>query len=194
MDYADNCDSDVTLDFSVESGYLPTEDIANYCMPADGHREWETCDDRDPEAIRLFNFPNGESSRSWGGSSIIEIAPDSTMHILLETEDGNGGGFIFEATYEGSHDWNEWLACRECTPTKRTAPTSLRASRSDRVDLLHHGQWYHDGTGTFAGSSFDLAHQPVNAFYGLQIGEGANNKNENYGGSASSTRSSWLTV
>ena len=36
------------------------------------------------------------------------------------------------------------------------------------------------GTGTFAGSSFDLAHQPVmNAYYGLQIGEGANNKNEN---------------
>ena len=43
VDYADNCDSDVTLDFSsVESGYLPTDDIANYCMPgrSGGHREW----------------------------------------------------------------------------------------------------------------------------------------------------------
>ena len=34
------------------------------------------------------------------------------------------------------------------------------------------------------GLSFDLQHQPLNAYYGLQIGEGANNKNENYGGSA----------
>ena len=40
------------------------------------------------------------------------------------------------------------------------------------------------GTGAYAGSEFALQHQPLNAYYGLQIGEGANNKNENYGGSA----------
>ena len=81
-----------------------------------------------------------------GGSSIIEIAPDSTMHIVLETEDGNGGGFIFEATYEGGHDWNEWLALPRMHSTRRTAPTSLRVSRcGPRWMLLHHGQWYHDG-------------------------------------------------
>ena len=189
VDYADNCDSDVTLDFSsVESGYLPTEDIANYCMPADPEatENGETCDDRDPEAIRLFNFPNGESfTLVEGGSSIIEIAPDSTMHILLETEDGNGGGFIFEATYEGGHDWNEWLAL-----------PGMHSYKKDCADIFAGieiwTEWIYyimdngtmTGTGTFAGSSFDLAHQPVNAFYGLQIGEGANNKNENYGGSA----------
>jgi hypothetical protein len=40
------------------------------------------------------------------------------------------------------------------------------------------------GTGSLAGTSFELTHQPMNAYYGLQIGEGANNKNENYGASA----------
>jgi hypothetical protein len=189
VEFADNCDSDVTLDFSsVESGYLPTEDIANYCMPADPEAtdNGETCDDRDPEAIRLFNFPNGESfTLVEGGSSIIEIAPDSTMHIVLDTEDGNGGGFIFEATYEGGHDWNEWLAL-----------PGMQNYKKDCADIFPGieiwTEWIYyimdngtmTGTGTFAGSSFDLAHQPMNAYYGLQIGEGANNKNENYGGSA----------
>ncbi|MGB1618456.1 MAG: T9SS type A sorting domain-containing protein, partial [Flavobacteriales bacterium] len=189
VEFADNCDSEVTLDFSsVESGYLPTEDIANYCMPADPEatENGETCDDRDPEAIRLFNFPNGESfTLVEGGSSIIEIAPDSTMHIVLDTEDGNGGGFIFEATYEGGHDWNEWLAL-----------PGMQNYKKDCADIFPGieiwTEWIYyimdngtmTGTGTFAGSSFDLAHQPMNAYYGLQIGEGANNKNENYGGSA----------
>ena len=189
VEYADNCDSDVSLDFSsLESGYLPTEDIANYCMPSDpmAMENGETCDDRDPEAIRLFNFPNGESfTIAPGGSSIIEIAPDSTMHIVLDTEDGNGGGFIFEATYDGGHDWNEWLDL-----------PGMQNYKKDCADIFPGieiwTEWIYyvmangtmTGTGTFAGSSFDLQHQPLNAYYGLQIGEGANNKNENYGGSA----------
>ena len=189
VEFADNCDSDVTLDFSsVETGYLPTDDIANYCMPSDPMAidNGETCDDRDPEAIRLFNFPNGESfTLAPGGSSIIEIAPDSTMHIVLDTEDGNGGGFIFEATYDGGHDWNEWLDL-----------PGMQNYKKDCADIFPGieiwTEWIYyvmangtmTGTGTFAGSSFDLQHQPLNAYYGLQIGEGANNKNENYGGSA----------
>ena len=189
VEYADNCDSDVTLDFSsVESGYLPTEDIANYCMPSDpmAIENGETCDDRDPEAIRLFNFPNGESfTIAPGGSSIIEIAPDSTMHIVLDTEDGNGGGFIFEATYDGGHDWNEWLDLPGMQNYKKDC-----ADIFPGIEIWTEWVYYvmangtMTGTGTFAGSSFDLQHQPLNAYYGLQIGEGANNKNENYGGSA----------
>ena len=189
VEYADNCDSDVTLDFSsVESGYLPTEDIANYCMPSDpmAIENGETCDDRDPEAIRLFNFPNGESfTLVPGGSSIIEIAPDSTMHIVLDTEDGNGGGFIFEATYDGGHDWNEWLDLPGMQNYKKDC-----ADIFPGIEIWTEWVYYvmangtMTGTGTFAGSSFDLQHQPLNAYYGLQIGEGANNKNENYGGSA----------
>jgi len=39
------------------------------------------------------------------------------------------------------------------------------------------------GTGSFEGSEFNLTHQPANAYYGFQVGPGANNKNENYGAS-----------
>ena len=189
VEYADNCDTEVSLDFSsVESGYLPTEDIANYCMPSDPEAiaNGETCDDRDPEAIRLFNFPNGESfTLVDGGSSIVELAPDSTMHITLEATDGNGGGFIFEATYDGGYDWNEWLDLPGMQNYKKDC-----AEIFPGIEIWTEWIYYimdngtMTGTGTFAGSSFELAHQPMNAYYGLQIGEGANNKNENYGGSA----------
>ena len=189
VEYADNCDSEVTLDFSsVEAGYLPTADIANFCMPSDVEAtdNGETCDDRDPEAVRLFNFPGGESfTIVSGGSSIVEMAPDSTMRIVLEVEDGIGGGFIFDATYDGGHDWNEWLDL-----------PGMQNYKKDCADIFPGieiwTEWIYyvmangtmSGTGTFAGSEFALQHQPLNAYYGLQIGEGANNKNENYGGSA----------
>ena len=37
------------------------------------------------------------------------------------------------------------------------------------------------GTGAYAGSTLSLSHQPSNGYFGFQIGEGANNKNGNYG-------------
>jgi len=40
------------------------------------------------------------------------------------------------------------------------------------------------GTGIYAGSELSLTHQPMNYFYGLQVGLGANNQNANYGASA----------
>ncbi|MAC17502.1 MAG: hypothetical protein CMC97_04315, partial [Flavobacteriales bacterium] len=189
VEYVDNCDTEVSLVLSTEeSGYLPTEDIANFCAPANPEavENGETCDERDPEAIRLFNFPNGEAfTLVDGGSSIVEIAPDSTMHIVLETTDGNGGGFIFEATYEGGHNWNEWLALPGMHNYKKDCADIFPGVEiwTDWIYYIMDGGTM-TGTGTFAGSSFELAHQPMNAYYGLQIGEGANNKNENYGGSA----------
>jgi len=44
------------------------------------------------------------------------------------------------------------------------------------------------GMGAYEGSSFSLAHQPANLYYGCQVGEGANNSNENNG------FSSWMTI
>jgi hypothetical protein len=37
------------------------------------------------------------------------------------------------------------------------------------------------GWGDYAGSELTLSHQPSNGYFGFQIGEGANNKNGNYG-------------
>jgi len=189
VQYADNCDSEVTLEFSsVESGYLPTEDIANFCMPAtvEAVDNGETCDDRDPEVVRLFNFPGAESfTIVEGGSSIIEIAPDSTMHIVLEVADASGNGFIFDATYDGAYDWNEWLAAPGMHNYKKDC-ADIFPGIEIWTEWIYYvmGDGTMSGTGAYAGSEFALQHQPLNAYYGLQIGEGANNKNENYGGSA----------
>ena len=188
--YIENCDSEVALTMTADTmGYVPTGDIANYCMPSDVEAlaNGETCDDRAPEAIRLFNFSGGEAfTLVDGGSSIVEVMQDSSMHIVLEVENAAGdAGFIFDATYDGAHDWNEWLALPGLHNYKKDC-----AEIFPGVEIWTEWLYYimdggtMSGTGRFAGSEFALQHQPLNAYYGLQIGEGANNKNENYGASA----------
>ena len=188
--YIENCDSEVALTMTADTmGYVPTGDIANYCMPAtvEAIANGETCDDRDPEAIRLFNFGGGESFVLVdGGSSIVEVMADSTLHIVLETTNAAGdAGFIFDAIYDGGHDWNEWLALPGMHNYKKDC-----AEIFPGIEIWTEWIYYvmdngtMSGTGRFAGSEFTLSHQPLNAYYGLQVGEGANNKNENYGASA----------
>jgi len=188
--YIENCDSEPSLTMTADTmGYVPTGDIANYCMPftVEELANGETCDDRAPEAIRLFNFSGGESyTLVDGGSSIVEVMQDSSMHIVLEVENADGdAGFIFDAIYDGAHDWNEWLALPGLHNYKKDC-----AEIFPGVEIWTEWLYYvmdggtMSGTGRFAGSEFALQHQPLNAYYGLQIGEGANNKNENYGASA----------
>ena len=38
-----------------------------------------------------------------------------------------------------------------------------------------------EGWGNYAGSSLTFSHQPASGYFGFQLGEGANNKNGNYG-------------
>ena len=189
-DYIENCDSEVALTMtSVESGYVPNGDIANYCMPStvEAIANGETCDDRAPEAIRLFNFGGDESYTIVnGGSSIVEILQDSTMHIVLETQNAAGdAGFIFDAIYDGGHDWNEWLALPGMHNYKKDC-----AEIFPGIEIWTEWIYYTmssgtmSGTGRYDGSEFSLSHQPLNEYYGLQVGEGANNKNESYGASA----------
>ena len=37
------------------------------------------------------------------------------------------------------------------------------------------------GWGQYEGDSFAMMHQPASGYFGFQMGEGANNKNANYG-------------
>jgi hypothetical protein len=189
--YMENCDSEVPLTMvSDSSGYVPTNSIANYCMPSTVEllANNQSCDDRDAESIRLFNFAGGESFTIVdGGASLVEVmSGDSALHIVLETENAAGdAGFTFDAMYEGSFDWNAWLD-----------QPGLHSYKKDCAELYPGieiwTEWLYyvmangtmEGTGRFAGSSFTLSHQPMNNYYGLQVGLGANNKNENYGASA----------
>ena len=184
----DNCDSEVNITlFSETSGYIPTDDIRNYCAPTtpEAQSGSQTCDDRAPEVIRLFNFPGADDSFVMAeGENLVQVMADGSMHIELEVENAAGtGGFTFTADYGAGQDWATWEAggsnykkdCAEIYPGE--------AIWEDWVYFLMTNGTL-EGTGLYAGSSFELSHQPANGYYGMQMGLGANNKNANYGGSA----------
>ncbi len=184
----DNCDSEVNVNlFTETTGYIPTNDIRNYCAPMTPEAQSgnQTCDDRAPESMRLFNFPGLDDSFVMAdGESLVQVKSDGSLEISMEMENGDGtGGFIMTASYGVGQDWTTWQAsgsnykkdCAEIYPGE--------AVWEDWVYfLMTEGSL--EGTGMYAGSSFSLSHQPANGYYGLQMGLGANNKNSNYGGSA----------
>jgi hypothetical protein len=188
--FTENCDSEVALTMvSDSSGYVPTNSISNYCMPSTvevlGNNE--TCDDRAAETIRLFNFAGGDSFTIVdGGASLIEVGADNSLHIVLETENADGtAGLTFDATYASVVDWNDWLALPGAQSYKKDCAElypGVEIWTEWMFSVMESGSM--TGTGSLAGSSFELSHQPMNNYYGLQVGLGANNKNENYGASA----------
>ncbi|MDG2425099.1 MAG: T9SS type A sorting domain-containing protein, partial [Flavobacteriales bacterium] len=185
----DNCDSDVNINlFIEESGHVPTSAIQNYCAPVtpEAQEGSLTCDERAPEAIRLFNFPGDEAFVIDGSASesMIEVSGDGALHIELNVTNADGtGGFAWSADYGAGLDWSEWSALG-------------RSYKKDCNDIFPGETVWEDwafflmtsgtmeGTGIYAGSSMELSHQPTNGYFGLQAGAGANNKNTNYGASA----------
>jgi hypothetical protein len=184
----DNCDSEVNVTLFTETeGYIPTDDIRNYCAPVtpEAQSGAQTCDDRAPEVIRLFNFPGADDSFVMADAeNLVQVMADGSMHIELEVENADGtGGFTFTADYGAGQDWTTWSAggsnykkdCAEIYPGENIW--------EDWVYFMMTSGTL-EGTGMYSGSSFTLSHQPANGYYGMQMGLGANNKNANYGGSA----------
>ena len=100
----DNCDSEVNVNVFTESeGHVPTDAIRNYCAPTtpEALNGAQTCDDRAPEVLRLFNFPGADDSFVMADAeNLIQVMADGSLHIELEVENADGtGGFIFTADY-----------------------------------------------------------------------------------------------
>jgi hypothetical protein len=119
-----------------------------------------------------------------GGVNIVESRFDQTISIEVEVENADGtGGFIWNADYNAAIDWTTWSGlgrgykkdCAEVLPGD-TVWTGWEYFIMQTGGML--------GTGIYAGSELSLTHQPMNYFYGLQVGLGANNQNANYGASA----------
>ncbi|MCH1575412.1 MAG: lamin tail domain-containing protein, partial [Flavobacteriales bacterium] len=185
----DNCDTDVNITLFTETeGYIPTDAIRNYCAPVtpEAQSGSQTCDDRAPESLRLFNFPGADDSfiMSSESENLVQVMADGSLSIAMEVENADGtGGFVLSAAYGAGQDWAAWEAsgsnykkdCAEIYPGEAVWEDWF-------YFLMTEGSL--EGTGMYAGSSFELSHQPANGYYGLQMGQGANNKNANYGGSA----------
>ena len=114
----DNCDSEVNVTLFTETeGYIPTDDIRNYCVPVtpEAQSGAQTRDDRAPEVIRLFNFPGADDSFVMADAeNLVQVMADGSMHIELEVENADGtGGFTFTADYGAGQDWAKLVRRRQ---------------------------------------------------------------------------------
>ncbi len=170
------------------SGFLPTDEIGNYCSAAtpEAFLSGESCTAGAPAALVLEGAPfNGASFTIVpGGTNIVESFYDQTFSLEVEVQNADGtGGFIWNADYNTAHNWTEWEALgrgykKDCASV--LPGTQIWTSWS--YFIMQTGGMI--GTGIYAGTELSLTHQPTNYFYGMQVGNGANNSNANYGASA----------
>lgn len=187
VEATDGCDSDVFIDFRQEfiGSYAPSEDVAYYCTSAvpSAFEDGESCSGHDPHNLRLFALPGGGSefyAATNGG--LVENNTDGTWSLSQEVTalDGSGGGWIIQVTYGEAMDWDDW--------SDQDFETSYKLDCGSEIDD-HHDEWHFrlmlsgtlTGTGAYSGSNLSITHMPTNQFYALQIGEGANNQNGNFG-------------
>jgi len=183
----DGCDSEVSISFQETFGgeYAPTDFISSYCasMVPEALEDGENCNQLDPHNLRLFALPGGGAEfYASVGDGLIENNTDGTWSLTQEVMalDGSGGGWIIQTTYGAAMDWDEW--------SDQDFATSYKLDCGNLIDD-HHDDWQYRlmlsgtlvGTGTYSGSYLTLTHAPSNNFFALQIGEGANNQNGNFG-------------
>ena len=151
------------------SGTIATPEV----MP-DG----QTCDNNPvAHGVRMFNFLGGEYYTTDEGTATLNA--DGSVHVSMTATMVNDtlATLTVDANFESLMTWEEWLD----TP-------GLESYKSD-CGLGDHTEWMYTtltsgtitGGGSLAGTSLMLTHQPMNKYFGFQFGEGANNKNENFG-------------
>ncbi|MGB0171068.1 MAG: HYR domain-containing protein [Flavobacteriales bacterium] len=189
LDAEDACGGDVTIvETEAFSGFVPTEEIGNYCGAATpaAFLDGDACNGDAPAAIVLEGaYFGGESfTIAEGGVNIVESFYDQTLRIEVEVTNADGtGGFIWNADYNEAYNWAEWNGLGR--GYKKDCPNVLPGQSPwtgwDYFVMQTGGMI---GTGIYAGSELSLTHQPMNYYYGLQVGQGANNVNAKYGASA----------
>ena len=184
LSFSDNCDAGATMEYNEEciGGNCPTADVESWCevsnpavMP-DG----ETCDNYSVHSLRLFNFPGSEFYTTIEGRVANNVDGTKTYTMTVVSSDNANAGWEITNNYGAPMSWDEWLA----------QPGS-QSYKSD-CGLGDHTEWMYTtltsgsatGWGDYEGSSLTFNHQPASGYFGFQIGEGANNKNGNYGFSA----------
>lgn len=196
VDAVDQCDTEVGIArFDDIDPDAPTGEVCNVCAPSDPAptNGGLTCDGEAPQSMRLFNF-NGAAEASFTLTSTelsrVQVGCDSSLLVTLNLSDGAGGGFVYQATYEGGWDWDSWSG------DGHPGESGTGGSYKQDCPSIFDGNpvwldWHYfiltggslEGTGTYEGSSFNLSHQPSSMYFGFQVGAGANNKNEEYGAS-----------
>ena len=177
----DNCDEDASVAYSEEciGGNCPTETVESWCdvlnpavMP-DG----QTCDNYDVHSLRLFNFAGSEFYTTVEGRVANHYDGTKTYTVTVVSADDANAGWDIEMNYGQFMTWQEWID-----------QPGAQSYKSD-CGLGDHTTWMYTtlesgsavGWGNYDGSSLTFSHQPASGYFGFQLGEGANNKNGNYG-------------
>ena len=177
----DNCGGEASVELveTYSGAFAPTAEVDRYCVISDPEAlaDGETCDGDAPTSMELLNFPGYNAYVTLNGAVAHRV--DGTMTYTMEVVaiDNPNAGWTVEAHYSAPMDWEAW-----------TDQPGTHSYKSD-CGLGDHTAWdyammtsgFAEGWGEYEGDSFQMMHQPANGYFGFQIGEGANNKNSNYG-------------
>ena len=181
VQFTDNCGGEASVELveTYSGSFAPTSEIDRYCVISDPQAlaNGETCDGDAPTSMELLNFPGSNAYVTLNGA--VAHMVDGTMTYTMEVVaiDNPNAGWTVEAHYSAPMDWEAW-----------TDQPGTHSYKSD-CGLGDHTAWdyammtsgFAEGWGEYEGDSFQMMHQPANGYFGFQIGEGANNKNSNYG-------------
>ena len=178
----DNCDDSVEVMFEeVLTGDLPEEGSIADCVLSTPAAP--VCHPYEDWALRLFDFP-GYEFYSTVSASFVEYE-DGTAHLTGSVEDNSnpGSGFTIDVRFMDGMNWDDWSSQTFPTSFKDDCETAAVTGEFENWTyyIMTPGQATLTGYGALAGSFFDLQHAPINNFYAYQVGNGANNVNDNYG-------------
>jgi hypothetical protein len=181
----DNCDNDVTVEYSGDviigdEGLILPEGASSICALSTPVGDF--CDNNDPWAVHLFNFPAGIEFFTAVSGSWTEY-PDGTARIQAEVVSTAypDGGLIADAWFENGVNWEEW--------DNQPFPTDYKDDCDQAGDeylnwmyyIMTSGQATLTGTGSLSGTFLNLTHTPANKYFAYQVGTAANNMTTGFG-------------
>jgi hypothetical protein len=183
----DNCEGELEVSFTEELiGELPAEGSSADCVattPAP-YEDGLDCTNNQPWSLVLFQFDGLAASRySTITANWVEYPDGSaTLTGTVVSHLNPNAGWEISANFENGLTWDEW--------STQGFPTSFKddcnLDGGEHLDWIYYimtaGSGSLVGWGDYEGSTLSLAHAPSNLYYGYQVGVGANNVNQNYGG------------
>jgi uncharacterized surface anchored protein len=129
----------------------------------------------------IFTSGNYPGSKEYvfdaNGGKFITYA-DGTARLTgqLVNKQNSNLGFELDARFINRKDWTQWSALGRQAKGSQNGP--FQTWEFYEIDSL---QSKMIGTGGLAGEILTLSHMPVNRIHGPQVGNGANDRNSNYG-------------
>ena len=137
----------------------------------------QTCDNFDLHSFRLFNFAGSEYYTTVQGRVANNVDGTTTYNLTVVSTEDEGAGWDLELHYGDFYTWQEWVDLPGVQSYK--SDCGLGDETTWLYTLLESGTA--TGWGAYVGDSLNFTHQPASGYFGFQLGEGANNKNGNYG-------------